>query len=143
MKAIDREITVTTARQRVWDYLVDFTNTEEWDPPTKSTTRTSGDGGVGTVYRNVSSMMGKDVEIDYTVVQCEAPRLLQLRGETGSMHMVDTITLEKTPAGTTVHYRAEFHPEGAAKLAEPLMPLGLERLGDKSADQLERCLQQL
>lgn len=143
MKAIDRTITVDVSAERVWAYMADFTNTEEWDPPTVSTERVSGDGGAGTVYRNVSRMLGKDVEITYTVVQCEPGRLLQLRGETSSMHMLDTITVQPSGAGTRLEYRAEFEPQGAAKLAEPLLPLGLKRLGDSSEDQLERCLQRL
>jgi len=143
MQAIERTITVDTPLREVWDYLSDFTNTESWDPPTESTVRVSGAGGVGTVYKNVSKVVGRDVEIEYTVVQSEPERLLQLRGETSSMRMLDTITFEGGPSGTTVTYRAEFHPQGAAKLAEPLLPLGLKRLGDKSEDQLERMLRQL
>lgn len=140
MQAIERTISVSTPLSRVWDYLSDFTNTESWDPPTRSTTRISGDGGVGTVYRNVSRILGRDVTIDYTVVQYEPERLLQLRGSTSSMKMLDTVTFEGGAAGTTVTYRAEFEPEGVLKVAEPLMPLGLKRLGDRTAAQLEKKL---
>jgi hypothetical protein len=42
-----------------------------------------------------------------------------------------------------VQYHAEFHPQGAAKLVQPLLPLGLKKLGDDSAQQLERCLRRL
>ena len=40
-------------------------------------------------------------------------------------------------------YHAEFTPEGAAKLAEPLMPLGLKVLADKVAASMEEKLAQL
>lgn len=143
MQSIERTITVTTPLERVWDYLTDFTNTESWDPPTQSTTRVTGSGDVGTVYRNVSRILGRDVEIDYTVVRREPMRVFQLEGSTSSMKMLDTMTFAGGDSGTTVTYRAEFHPEGAAKLVEPLMPLGLKRLGDKSADQLEKRLNEL
>jgi carbon monoxide dehydrogenase subunit G len=143
MKAIERTISVSTPLTEVWAYLSDFTNTESWDPPTQSTVRVSGTGGTGTVYRNVSRLMGREVEVEYTVVQCEPERLLQLRGEANAMRMLDTMTFEGGPTGTTVTYRAEFEPQGAAKLAEPLLPLGLKRLGDESEDQLERMLTQL
>lgn len=53
MSEIDRTVTVPGNQRLVWDYLSDFTNTEEWDPPTESTERVSGDGGVGTLYRRV------------------------------------------------------------------------------------------
>lgn len=42
MQTIERTITVPTPLARAWGYLVDFTNTEEWDPPTGTTTRVAG-----------------------------------------------------------------------------------------------------
>lgn len=143
MQSIERTITVPTPLPRVWDYVVDFTRTEEWDPPTKSTIRVAGDGGVGTVYRNVSSLLGHDVESEYTVVDVQPQRLFRLEGENSAMKLRDTITFEGDETGTTLTYRAEFHPQGATKLLEPLLPLGLKRLGDKTSDQLETCLRDL
>ena len=43
----------------VFTYLLDFENAEEWDAGTVSCRRTSGDGGVGTHYRNVSEFRGR------------------------------------------------------------------------------------
>lgn len=143
MQTIERTITVPTPLARVWGYLVDFTNTEEWDPPTETTTRVTGDGAVGTVYRNVSSLMGHGVETEYTVVDVEPLRLFRLEGENSTMKLRDTITFEGDDTGTTVTYHAEFQPKGATKLLEPLLPLGLKRLGDKTSDQLESCLRDL
>jgi len=93
MPEIDRTITVPGDQQKVWDYLSDFTNTEEWDPPTESTSRISGDGGVGTQYRNVSQILGKETEVLYTVVAHEAPRRLELEGDAGTVRLHDTISL--------------------------------------------------
>ena len=59
--------TVATDRPmaEVFAYLSDFTSTEEWDPGTLRTTRESGDGGVGTRYRNVSRFLGSGTELTY------------------------------------------------------------------------------
>lgn len=38
---IERTITVPTSLERVWGYMADFANTEEWDPPTRSTDKTA------------------------------------------------------------------------------------------------------
>ena len=46
MPSVERTVTVTQPIEKVWAYLSDFRTTEEWDPPTVSTVRTSGDGGV-------------------------------------------------------------------------------------------------
>jgi len=143
MQTIERTITVPTPIQEVWDYVVDFTNTEQWDPPTESTVRVLGDGGVGTVYRNVSKVLGNEVESEYTVVQVQDQRLFQLEGANSGMQLRDTITFAGTESGTTLTYRAEFHPRGVLRFIEPLLPLGLKRLGDKTSDQLETCLREL
>ena len=141
MTDVERTVTVSTPLEKVWPYLLDFTNTESWDPPTVSTTRTSGDGGVGTTYHNVSKILGTEQEVEYRVVQVEEQRLLQLEGDAGSVKLLDTITFERTAeGGTAVTYNAEFNPTGAAKLATPLLPPALKVLGDKVAASLEEKL---
>jgi hypothetical protein len=53
------------------------------------------------------------------------------------------MTFEEADGQVSVTYAAEFTPHGAAKLAEPLMPLGLKKIGDDAAEQLETCLRAL
>lgn len=140
MPAIERTITVDQPLEVVWDFLTDFTTTEQWDPPTVTTERVSGDGGVGTVYRNVSSMLGREVEVDYTVVEVQPQSLFRLKGSATSLELLDTMRFEQTPDGVQVTYTAEFHPQGVAKLAEPLMPLGLKKIGDDAARSMHDTL---
>ena len=145
MAHVERTLTTDTDIHTVWEYMTDFTTTEEWDPPTRSTVRTSGDGGVGTTYHNVSSFLGTETEVDYVVTKMEPLARFELRGDAGkSMDLHDTITFERRPEGGTVlTYRAEFKPHGAAKLAEPLLPPGLKILGDKVAASLQEKLDAL
>jgi carbon monoxide dehydrogenase subunit G len=143
MPTIERTITVDTPLERVWAFLSDFTTTEQWDPPTVSTTLISGDGGVGSVYKNVSKILGHDTEIEYTVLELAPMSVFRLQGKTSSMTMLDTMQFEQVGERTTVTYTAEFNPEGAAKLIEPLMPLGLKKLGDDAAESMRRELEKL
>lgn len=143
MPTIERTVTVEKPPSLVWDYLSDFTRTEEWDPPTVSTTRTAGDGGVGTVYHNVTKVLGNETELDYHVTDYVEGERLELRASTSSMDLHDTLTVEPRGTGTVVHYRAEFTPSGAAKLASPLMAPALKVLGDKAAEQMQECLERL
>jgi carbon monoxide dehydrogenase subunit G len=144
MAEITRSVRVSTPIETVWGFMSDFTTTEEWDPPTVTTVRTSGDGGVGTTYHNVSKLLGSEQEVDYRVTECEEQVLLQLEGDAGSVKLRDTITFEATPeGGTEVTYRAEFHPTGLAKLADPLLPAPLKLLGDRVASSLEKTLEAL
>lgn len=143
MPAIERTMTTTTDPAAVWEFLSDFRSTEQWDPPTRTTVRESGDGGIGTVYRNISSVLGHDVEITYTVLECEPPRLLRLRGVSDSFTALDTLEVEPDGTGTTVRYTADFDIQGVAKLVEPLAPIGLNRIGDAAQERLTRCLDAL
>ena len=66
MKHIERTITVDKPAERVWEYLSDFRSTNDWDPGTVLTERTSGDGGAGTTYRNTSKFLGRETELSST-----------------------------------------------------------------------------
>ncbi|GAA5144190.1 hypothetical protein GCM10023340_11460 [Nocardioides marinquilinus] len=101
MGCVERVITVATPREKVWRFLADFTTTEEWDPPTLLTERTSGDGGVGTTYRNVATVHGERTEFDYVVTEFVEHERLQLHGRSRLLHFVDTITLAEAPGGGT------------------------------------------
>ena len=147
MQTVERTLTVPQPLSRVWDYVSDFTSTVDWDPPTQECERTTSSGedgkGVGTVYRNVSKVAGSNTEIIYTVTEYVARERLQLRGDMSTMNLLDTITFSGDEKSTTLTYHAEFDPKGVAKLVEPVLPLGLKRLGDKTADSLEETLRAL
>lgn len=143
MPSVERTVTVDQPIEKVWAYLSDFRNTEEWDPPTVRTERVSGDGGEGTTYHNVSRLLGSEQEVTYVVTEHEENARLQLRGDAGSIQLLDTITLERSDEGTSVTYHAEFTPQGAAKLAQPLLPAGLKILADQVAQSLEEKLRRL
>lgn len=140
MPHIERTVTVPGRQEDVFAFLADFTTTMQWDPPTRTTERIAGDGGVGTRYRNVSRVLGSDTEIIYTVVVHEPPRRLELDGETSSMEMHDSIQVDQDGDLVRVTYRAEFRPQGMLKLATPLLPPALKVLGDSAAAQLEKVL---
>lgn len=143
MASVQRTVTVSTPVDKVWAYLSDFTTTEDWDPPTVRTVRTSGEGGVGTTYKNVSKVLGKEREVDYLVTAFEVERKFQLAGKASGLELLDTITFEPSGEGTSVTYHSEFRPLGAARLATPLLPVGLKILADQVEASLEAKLSAL
>ena len=143
MTTIERTVSTTSPPEKVFPYLLDFRNATEWDSGTVSCELVSGDGGPGTVYRNVSEFAGNTVHLDYTVEAVEDARFV-LVGRNDSTTSHDTITV--TPHGThgsTVVYHAEFTFTGVAKLAGPLLKPLLDRLGDRTAEQLKTALDRL
>ncbi|MBM0125752.1 SRPBCC family protein [Pimelobacter simplex] len=140
MPSVERVVTVARPLEKVWDYLTDFTTTEEWDPPTVTTVRTSGDGGVGTTYRNISTFLGHDTEVEYQVVACVPHQLFELTGWATGVDLRDTIRFEEADGETTVSYRSTITPHGVGKLAAPVVKGGLELLGTRVAAKLEERL---
>lgn len=140
---IVRTLTVDRSAEEVFDYLSDFTNTEEWDPGTVRTTVESGAGGVGTRYRNVSKFLGRETQLTYVVEERTPPTRLRLRGENKTVVAHDTMTLKPTASGgTELTYHADFAFKGIARFLAPLAAPALKRLGDEAERGLRDSLGQ-
>ncbi len=141
---IVRTVTVGQPIDVVFGYLSDFTTTTEWDPGTVRTERVSGDGGVGTRYRNTSTFLGRETELDYLVTELTPGRRIALRGENATVVANDTMTFSETAGGdepgTTVTYHAAFELKGLARYAAPLLAPAFRKLGDEAEKGLRAAL---
>lgn len=138
-----RELTTTASPETVFTYLSDFTSTEEWDPGTVRTVRTSGDGGVGTRYTNTSRFAGRTSDLVYEVVALDPGTRVHFRGINASLIADDTITVSPRPdGGCAVKYRVRFAFQGWLRWVEPVLRIAVTRLLDDGArsmsDQLAR-----
>ncbi len=140
---IQRTVETTAAPAAVFAYLSDFSNTTEWDPGTVTTERVEGDGGVGTVYRNVSEFNGRESELRYEVVELVPERRFALTGEGKAVHADDTMEFEAIPTGTRVTYTADIRFKGALKLAEPFLGKAFTKLGDEAEAGLREAFAKL
>lgn len=138
-----RTLTTTTPPDRVFAFLADFRNAETWDPGTVSCELVEGDTGVGSVYRNVSSFLGRKTELTYTTVEREEGRRVHFRGRNPMFTGDDVISVGPSGAGTEVTYHAEFRFHGLAMLSIPLVAAYLPVLAGKTMDQLRRSLDAL
>ena len=140
---LQRTVLTSAAPERVFAYLSDFTTTTEWDPGTVATTLISGDGGVGTTYRNVSRFLGRESTLTYTVTELDAPHRVVLRGENATVLAIDSIHVRADGAASRVTYRADFTFKGLARFAGPLLRPALTRLGDEAEKGLAEALGRL
>ena len=139
---VERTFTVPRPVEEVFDYLGDFTHTEAWDPGTVSTTRTSGDGGLGTTYANTSQFMGRRVELVYETITFQRPTKVQFRGRNKQSTATDSMTFTPTADGaTSIHYRADFVFHGILKHIAPLV-VGrkIDALADETVEQIVATL---
>lgn len=137
---IQRTVETAASPAAVFAYLSDFTTTEQWDPGTVRTTRTSGDGGVGTTYHNVSRFAGRETELTYEVTEHQPDNRFALRGENKTVIARDTMELAPAGTGTRVTYTADFEFKGLAKYAAPLFAPAFKKLGDEAEKGLRESL---
>ena len=140
---VERTFTVARPVDRVFDYLSDFTTTNEWDPGTVETTRTSGDGGVGTTYANTSEFLGRRTDLTYETTVHQRPEQVQFRGTNKTATATDTMSFAPAADGTStqITYRAEFAFAFPINLVAPLvMRSKLETLADEVVEQIEKSL---
>ena len=143
MTTIKRTVSVNRPLEDVFAYLSDFTTTNEWDPGTVETVRVSGDGGVGTTYRNVSKFAGRKTELEYVVQEVVPQQVFALRGENRTVVAHDTMSFRQTGAGTEVTYLAEFTFQGVAKYLAPLLAPAFKKLGDEAEQGMREALERL
>ena len=140
MPSISRTFSTIAAPDVAFAYLSDFTHAEEWDPGTQSCERTSGDGGVGTTYRNVSTFLGREVEITYTTAELAPPTRVHLRGTNEQFEGHDIFEITASGRGSEVRYTAEMSFSGLSRLASPVVSAYLPILARKTVDQLRASL---
>lgn len=140
MPSISRTFTTTASPEAAYAYLADFRNAESWDPGTRTCERTGGDGGVGTTYRNVSSFLGREVELTYTTAELAPPTRVHLRGTNEQFEGHDIFEIRAAGRGSEVTYRAAMSFSGVARLAAPVVAAYLPILARKTVDQLRDCL---
>lgn len=140
---LDRTVRTDKPLDAVFGYLSDFTTTTEWDPGTVETVRVSGDGGVGTVYRNTSKFAGRETQLTYTVVEFVPGEKFALRGENKTVKALDTMTFTAAGTGTEVRYAADFDFGLLTPVLSVLMRPFFKKLGDEAQKGMGEALARL
>lgn len=140
---VERTFEVRQPVSVVVDYLSDFAHAEQWDPGTRSCTRTdSGPIRVGSTWHNVSEFKGKETELEYRLTELDGGRLVFV-GENKTATSTDTVSVRATDAGSAITYHAQIEFHGVAKLATPFLKSEFEELGDKTVVQMTGVLNAL
>ena len=128
---VERTFSVPRPVESVFDYLSDFTHTEEWDPGTVSTTRT---GGTAASARRTptSSSWGAETSLTYETITFERPSRLQFRGKNKTATATDSMTF--TAPATDRPPRSTTAPTSTSARCSSRAPPGDEARLDTLAD---------
>jgi carbon monoxide dehydrogenase subunit G len=135
------KLITTRPIDEVFAYMSDFSNAQEWDPGTVRAERLdSGPVAVGSRFALRASVLGRETDIEYEIVELDAPRLVVLRGENRSAVSVDKISLSSTGHDTALTYEADLRLKGVGRLLDPLLTLVLRKLGGAALRSLRELL---
>lgn len=140
MVHVQRTFTVDRPAAQVVAYLADFANAEQWDPGTQSCTRIdAGPVAVGARWHNVSKVLGRDTELEYTLERLEPGRVV-LVGRNDTATSTDDITVKERPGGAAVFYDSTVELHGLAKLGAPVVKVEFERLGNETVEGITTAI---
>lgn len=114
--------------EEVFAYMANFENATEWDPASVEMERVSGDGTLGTQYRNVTEFNGNKTTVMYSVTDYRVNDRVEIRGENNTLSAIDTMVFRRTSAGTQVTYTAEFTFKGIYRIASPFLRPAFNKL---------------
>jgi carbon monoxide dehydrogenase subunit G len=134
-------IDVRQTREDAFAYLSDFSTTREWDPSVVEAERLNGQAvGEGTEFRLIAEFLGRKNELTYRIVEYDPPHAVTFLGENATVVSRDRITFESTAEGTRVTYDADLALKGLLRIADPLLALAFNRVGDRALAGLTRTL---
>ena len=132
----------SVGREDAFAYLSDFSTTREWDPGVIEAERlTDAPIGDGSEFRLIAEFLGRRSELTYRIVEYNPPHAVGFRGENATVVSNDRITFDVLGDGRTrIGYTAELTLRGALRLADPLLGLAFNRVGDRALSGLRHRL---
>ncbi len=130
------------SQTEAFDYMADLSNFSEWDPGITRAVQVGGQGpGLDAEYDLDVQMGPTSMTMRYRTTAFDPHRLIVARSDGRFLTSVDTITVAANPdGGSMVTYDADLTLAGPLKLADPLLALGFQKVGDKAAAGLVDAL---
>jgi len=106
----------------VFDYLVDFSNTAQWDPGVLEAERLdTGKIGLASRFRLIVSFFGASSEFAYRVTKYERPYRFRIEGSNGLVTSEDDVAITPVAGGTRVTYDASLQLPLYLRPLDPLL----------------------
>lgn len=124
-------------------YMADLKNFAEWDPGVRHVRQVCGDGpGADSSFDVAVSVPGRSITLRYEIVGYDAPNTVTAFAENRLLSSHDAITVvpDAEGAGSIVTYDAVLKLKGVLALADPLLRLSFDRIGDRAAVGLVAAL---
>jgi uncharacterized protein YndB with AHSA1/START domain len=144
-KTVSESVVLPAPPERVWETIMDPSRLGDWVTTHVSVdAAAAGPVGEGDAFRQRLRLSGKAFDVDWTVVEAEAPKIALWRGDgpAGSVAEV-SYRLEPAAGGTRFEYENSFALPGGVlgKLAGGALGAGMgRREARRSLENLRRLL---
>lgn len=112
--------------EQVEAYVIDPAKVPELSPGVEAF-ELSGPLGVGTKVREVRRMLGRRMQLEWTVTDYEPNRRIVFEWSGKWMHVTGAVTFEPVEGGTRVSTHNDIRSRGVFRLVEPLVEAAIRR----------------
>lgn len=126
--------------EEAFDYLAQFDHVADWDPGVDGARALDDEVAQGSRFEVVVSTLGRRIPLEYRIVEMERPHRVVLVADASTFRSRDVITVTPTADGCSVTYDAELELRGPLRLADPLLVLAFQRIGDRAAEGLREAV---
>lgn len=140
---VERVIETGCSQERAFDFVADFSTTEEWDPGIPQARRLDdGPLGVGSRFELLSRFGSKEQTIVYEITTFDRPIGVTFVGDGKNFHGADVISFApRHGGGTVVTYVADLGLKGLASMALPFIRGRLDEMSDRAVAGLREALE--
>jgi len=134
-------VTIRQTPEKVFSYLTDLENLQQWTPFKNVKMVTDGPMQVGSRFKQTVEIIGKTIESEVEVAEYNAPTSLVLKAISGPVNFVQNFTLTPTTEGTQLKVDMEGEPTGILKMAQPLLKPAVEKQLHDQVHKLKELLE--
>jgi len=142
MISLKSEIFINRVPEDVFAFVFEPANAAQWQEGVVLAEFTSeGPLGIDTTWRNVSKMIGREMDIEFKVTDYDPPHRFCYKSISGPIQNKTCVTFESQNGGTLMTFSGEGKPGGFFKMAEGILRKRLESQFEKNLNMLKALLE--
>lgn len=142
MISLEFEIFINRVPEDVFAFVFEPANAAKWQEGVVLAEFTSeGPLGMGSTWRNVSKMIGREIDLEFEVTDYDPPHRLCYTSISGPVQTKTCVTFESQNGGTLMTFSGEGKPSGFLKMAEGILRKRLESQFEKNLNKLKALLE--
>jgi uncharacterized protein YndB with AHSA1/START domain len=143
MISLELSIFIDRAPDDVFAFVFEPANAAQWQEGVVLAEFTSeGPLGMGSTWRNVSKMLGREIDMEFEVIDYEPPHRLCWKSTSGPIQTKTCATFEPQNGGTIMTFRGEGEPRGVMKMAEGMLRKRMNKQFEGNAKRLKALLEE-